>query len=128
MFESLLLIDRVSIAIGRSTNLISADSNIVIIKGGSRPVLTQMINALEQFFPERGEDKDVDMPSLPKDTLPEIPLQRVNSGVSSIVGAENGERPGGFILVVDGAALLEVGYSLLLHAINLTVMFDSGIR
>ncbi|KAG6885888.1 hypothetical protein C0993_008407 [Termitomyces sp. T159_Od127] len=35
---------------------------------------------------------------------PNIPLQRVHTG-SSIVGAGNGERPGGFILVIDGAAL-----------------------
>lgn len=99
----------ISTAIGRSTNLVGADSNIVIIRGGSRPVQTQMINALNQFFPEHDYEKEPDMPTLPRDTLPEIPLQRVNSGVSSIVGPENGERPGGFILVVDGAALLEVG-------------------
>ncbi|KDR73714.1 hypothetical protein GALMADRAFT_71945 [Galerina marginata CBS 339.88] len=96
-----------AIAIGRSTNLISPDSNIVIVRGGSRPVHTQMIDALAQFFPDYDYEKELEMPTLPKDTMPEIPLQRINTGVSSIVGRENGERPGGFILVVDGAALLE---------------------
>lgn len=32
-------------------------------------------------------------------------LRRVNTGISSIVGAGNGDRPGGFILVIDGNAL-----------------------
>jgi phospholipid-translocating ATPase len=32
-------------------------------------------------------------------------LQRTQTGMSSIVGANNGERPGGFVLVIDGAAL-----------------------
>ncbi|KAF4615383.1 hypothetical protein D9613_002558 [Agrocybe pediades] len=90
-----------AIAIGRSTNLIGIDSNIVIIRGGSRPVQAQMLSALAQFFPDNDYEKEVDMPTA------EIPLHRVNTGVSSIVGVENGERPGGFILVVDGGALLE---------------------
>lgn len=42
-----------------------------------------------------------------------IPLQRIVTS-ASIVGADNGERPGGFVLVVDGAALLEVRPLLLL--------------
>lgn len=33
------------------------------------------------------------------------PLQRVHTGMSDLVGQHNGERPGGFVLVIDGAAL-----------------------
>lgn len=72
-----------------------------------------MLNAFEQFFPEQNvsmEDSKPEMEEAP------IPLHRITTGVSSIVGAENGDRPGGFILVVDGAALLEV--SLLLYFPN----------
>lgn len=32
-------------------------------------------------------------------------LRRSATGVSSIVGQGNGERPGGFVLVIDGTAL-----------------------
>ncbi|CAA7271006.1 unnamed protein product [Cyclocybe aegerita] len=95
-----------AIAIGRSTNLIASDSNIIIVRGASRrPVQAQMVNALDRFFPEHataGHHTD-----LKTSTEGIIPLQRINTGVSSIVGPENGERPGGFVLVVDGAALLE---------------------
>ncbi|KAL0571364.1 hypothetical protein V5O48_010602 [Marasmius crinis-equi] len=93
-----------AIAIGRSTNLIGHDSNIVIVRGGGRPVADQMRAAIEKFFPETAED----MPEIkPRSSMSSHPgLHRVNTGVSSIVGENNGERPGGFILVVDGAALL----------------------
>jgi len=89
------------------------DSNIVIIRGGTRLVQAQMLSALAQFFPDTDYEKEVEMPSA---NLPEIPLHRVNTGVSSIVGPENGERPGGFILVVDGAALLEVSWQMSLSS------------
>ncbi|KAF8163678.1 hypothetical protein B0H34DRAFT_649957 [Crassisporium funariophilum] len=95
-----------AIAIGRSTNLISPESNVVVIRKGSRPVLTQMLDALEQFFPE-DYAKQPSAPISQKDHEQPIPLQRVNTGVSSIVGADNGNRPGGFVLVADGSALLE---------------------
>lgn len=74
-----------------------------------------MLTAVEDYFPESGilqEDgimkeapsgasssSDVDRP---------YPIQRVNTGISSIVGANNGDRPGGFVLVIDGNALDEV--------------------
>ncbi|TFK22984.1 phospholipid-translocating ATPase [Coprinopsis marcescibilis] len=112
-----------AIAIGRSTNLVSSDSNIIIIRGSSRrSVHDQMVSSFEQFFPE------VECPILRvhKDAEPQlnrrastssrysnrgespiVPLRRTNTGVTSIVGLENGDRPGGFVLVVDGAALLE---------------------
>jgi phospholipid-translocating ATPase len=64
-----------------------------------------MNNAFIRFFPESG---DPSISSNFKGTDGQtIPLQRINTGVS-LVGVDNGERPGGFVLVVDGAALLEV--------------------
>jgi phospholipid-translocating ATPase len=65
-----------------------------------------VLNALEQFFSE-------DQPEVKTSTeLPSredaIPLQRINTGVSTIVGAGNGNRVGGFVLVVDDSVLTEV--------------------
>ncbi|KAJ3502673.1 hypothetical protein NLJ89_g8781 [Agrocybe chaxingu] len=95
-----------AIAIGRSTNLIATDSNIIIIRGTSRrPVHAQMVDTLDRFFSEHATAGG--HTALKTSTEGIIPLQQINTGVSSIVGPENGERPGGFILVVDGAALLE---------------------
>ncbi|KAF9469387.1 phospholipid-translocating ATPase [Collybia nuda] len=101
-----------AIAIGRSTNLIASDSNIIIVRGGNeqgRPVYQQMIHAMEEFFSDgevenftplrRSNSRNADRH--------QIPLERINSGASSIVGSENGDLPGGFVLVVDGAALLQ---------------------
>lgn len=82
--------------------------------------------AVEEFFPEsgiideHGEVRDLDnVPSSPKqstkpssrrnstqDGLPSGgPLRRFDTGISSIVGSRNGDRPGGFVLVIDGPAL-----------------------
>ncbi|KAK7467656.1 hypothetical protein VKT23_004709 [Stygiomarasmius scandens] len=100
-----------AIAIGRSTNLIAPDSNIIIVRGGNKPVEQQLANALTQFFPEQSEQPAPPRPSMQSRRSSRRAswmhaLQRVDTGVSSIVGEGNGERPGGFILVVDGAALL----------------------
>lgn len=100
-----------AIAIGRSTNLVANDSNIIIVRGGNRPVDQQLRNALMQFFPEHSEQAALPRPSMQSRRSSRRAswmhaLQRVETGVSSIVGEGNGERPGGFILVVDGAALL----------------------
>ncbi|EPQ57895.1 phospholipid-translocating P-type ATPase [Gloeophyllum trabeum ATCC 11539] len=98
-----------AIAIGYSTNLIARDSNIIIVRGGDKSVYQQMLNAFEQFFPEHDILDDEHMVnytcSPSRDGM--YPLQRVNTGVSSLVGHDNGQRPGGFVLVVDGAALLQ---------------------
>ncbi|KAF5373624.1 hypothetical protein D9758_000973 [Tetrapyrgos nigripes] len=100
-----------AIAIGRSTNLVANDSNIIIVRGGNRPVDEQLRNALAQFFPEHSEQQVKPRPSMQSRRSSRRgswmhALQRVETGVSSIVGEGNGDRPGGFILVVDGAALL----------------------
>ncbi|KAF8077575.1 phospholipid-translocating ATPase [Lyophyllum atratum] len=97
-----------AIAIGRSTNLIANDSNIIIIRGGNegRTVYQQMVHAIDKFFPENGLGTgDLPRPSTSSRDH-NIPLQRIDTGVSSIVGSQNGDRPGGFVLVIDGAALL----------------------
>ena len=72
-----------------------------------------MIAALEEFFPDSGvldefeEFREFRQARAKEGTAPH-PLHRVNTGVSSIVGPDNGERPGGFVLVIDGAALTDV--------------------
>jgi phospholipid-translocating ATPase len=135
------------VAIGHSTNLIGQDSNIIVVRGGNRsgrPVYQQILNAVEEFFPESGIlDENVE----PKDAgrarrsvegsgqqpLPTAvqqhqqftntaggPLRRTATGISDLVGPNNGDRPGGFVLVVDGSALDvaladEKHRSLLLH-------------
>jgi phospholipid-translocating ATPase len=101
-----------AIAIGHSTNLIQKDSNIVVVRGGGeqgRPVYTQMLRAVEEFFPESDvlSDPDVDRSTLDADAAVRQHVGRVNSGMSEVVGDNNGERPGGFVLVVDGAALTQ---------------------
>jgi hypothetical protein len=37
------------------------------------------------------------------------PLHRINTGLTSLVGSQNGQRPGGYVLVIDGLALTDVG-------------------
>ncbi|KAF9818947.1 hypothetical protein IEO21_02361 [Rhodonia placenta] len=98
-----------AIAIGHSTNLIGREDNIIVIRGGvdgQRDVYTQMYTAVEEFFPESGilgeEGVSLDVVS---ETQRSYPLQRVNTAASDLVGHNNGARPGGFVLVVDGGAL-----------------------
>ncbi|PPQ72110.1 hypothetical protein CVT24_002421 [Panaeolus cyanescens] len=103
-----------AIAIGHSTNLIAPDSNIIVIRGSSsgRPIYDQMLHAVEEFFPEstilndhsKADEANGDDEELPPNTGGQ-PLRRLNTGVSSIVGEGNGDRPGGFVLVIDGPAL-----------------------
>jgi phospholipid-translocating ATPase len=128
------------LAIGHSTNLIGRDSNIIVIRGGNegRPVYDQIMYAIEEFFPgsgivdEQGKVRDIDdaPAKSPKSARrnsffsnppqsPGVgggPLRRFDTGISSIVGAGNGERPGGFVLVIDGGALSVVRiFILFLH-------------
>ncbi|KAF8623323.1 hypothetical protein AX15_006401 [Amanita polypyramis BW_CC] len=101
-----------AIAIGRSTNLISNDANIIIVRGGThRSVQEQMALALTRYFLDNVDEAKA-IPSTPNMSEAEamkgsIPLQRFNTGITDIVGPDNGERAGGFVLVVDGPALLE---------------------
>ena len=65
-----------------------------------------MLNALEQFFSEDVIKSSTEL--LSREENEPIPLQRIGTGVSTIVGADNGNRVGGFVLVVDDSVLLEV--------------------
>lgn len=106
-----------AIAIGYSTNLLSRDSNLIIVRGGAygtpNSAYDQMKSAIEQFFgPEIVEDVNFHPPELERtESRPSISrrrskqLRRTNSGVSSLVGDGNGDRPGGFSLVIEGSAL-----------------------
>ncbi|KAI0071851.1 phospholipid-translocating P-type ATPase [Panus rudis PR-1116 ss-1] len=105
-----------AIAIGHSTNLIGREDNIVIIRGQqqkSRSVYAQMLGAVQEFFPQSGilEDEGVkeyvQLDGADGGSGGMYPLRRVNTGVSDIVGRDNGSRPGGFVLVIDGAALTD---------------------
>jgi phospholipid-translocating ATPase len=120
-----------SLAIGHSTNLIGRDSNIIVIRGGNegRPVWDQIKFAVEEFFPGSGiisdegavRDLEAAIPARsPGDRrrsgsffgaqspAPDQNLRRINTGLSSIVGENNGDKPGGFVLVIDGTALTVV--------------------
>ena len=98
-------------AIGYSTNLIAQDSNLVVIRGGDpekggRSVYEQMTIAIEEFFPESGILEGIPPPpEKSRHNSDDFALSRINTGVSSIVGKDNGNRPGGFVLVIEGTAL-----------------------
>jgi phospholipid-translocating ATPase len=97
-------------AIKRSTNLIAEESNIVIICGSDRPVQQQMIQAVEEFFQDSGIlDEHGLVTSASKSPSTEsasaFPMRRLSMGVRDVVGDDNGDRPGGFVFVIDGAAL-----------------------
>jgi phospholipid-translocating ATPase len=88
---------------------------MIIVRGGenARPVYTQMVNAMREFFPETDIlDEEAVQETMKGYAHPgtdgPFPLRRVNTGVTSIVGSDNGERPGGFVLVIDGSALTDV--------------------
>ena len=140
-------------AIGHSTNLISGDSNIIVIRGGiddiARPVWAQLVHAAQEFFPENKlvdeqgklvDEAEYEVKVRVSNTGPPSPyrvqqlggdtynLRRMDTGLSSVVGHGNGDRPGGFILVIDGAALdsvcLHVNMShLLIHRAFLNQVF-----
>jgi len=104
------------IAIGYSTNLIARDSNLIIVRDGlqyghDRSTYDQLHKAVTQFFPGEGI---LEMPEIKPDYEPtdNEPFPRPSSrrsissgGYSHLVGDNNGERPGGFILVIDGGSL-----------------------
>ncbi|KAI5116853.1 hypothetical protein M0805_006806 [Coniferiporia weirii] len=105
-----------AIAIGYSTNLISPDSNLIVIRGGEKDGLSifdQMYTAADEFFPDahilENEMLDINEKharrSMGGMSGNGEPLRRVNTGISSLVGSHNGERPGGFVLVIEGSAL-----------------------
>jgi phospholipid-translocating ATPase len=96
--------------IGCSTNLIAESSNIIVIRGSNRPVQQQVIQAVEEFFLDGStlnEHGLVTSVSKSPSTEPAsaFPMQRLSAGVCEIVEDDNGDGPGGFVPIIDGAAL-----------------------
>jgi hypothetical protein len=78
-----------------------------------------MLRATEEYFPNSNitEDPEVNAEALGArdDEMSRgsqlYPLRRVTTGATSLVGSMNGQRPGGYVLVIDGLALTEVSSS-----------------
>ncbi|GAA5954486.1 hypothetical protein JCM3765_004472 [Sporobolomyces pararoseus] len=106
-----------AIAIGKTCNLLSRDMNLIIIKGGEygepNSAYNQIRGALEKFFD--GDGLADQLEHQPPGAQPRPSMSRRSnslrrtatgvSGVSDIVGDDNGSRPGGYGLVIDGASL-----------------------
>ena len=87
-----------AVAIGYTTNLLTNDTNLIIVREGDHPIHDQLRDALDGFFGDTPVSRTSSRLEPPN-------LQRVNTGVRSLVGQDNGTRPGGFSLVIEGAAL-----------------------
>jgi len=115
--------------IGQDSNI------IVVRGGNTsgKPVYQQILHAVEEFFPDSGILDENGEPTDARKAHPGLkegsghssqrplfssmqqqqqypnttggPLKRIATGISDIVGPNNGDRPGGFVLVIDGAAL-----------------------
>lgn len=101
-----------AIAIGYSTMLLSPDMNLVVVRGGEygtpNSAYAQLEHALERFF--GGVDESaMTHPPPPVTTDAADPGNRTMKSITSLVGQDNGTRPGGYALVIDGHAL---GYAL----------------
>jgi len=120
-----------AIAIGMSSNLLTRDMNLIIIRGGAygepKSAYSQMRRALIDFFNARDEIDKFDYQ--PHDYLERVPSrprgsfgmhrsssrrqsqqglerrQSIASGLSEFIGEDNGRKPGGYGLVIDGASL-----------------------
>lgn len=100
-------------AIGYSTNLISRESNLIVVRGsGQKSPYEQLVTAAERFFPQSGVmDRDDVRPHDSNAAFSRVEsrrdnrLQRINTGLDSLVGNDNGQRAGGFVLVIDGHGL-----------------------
>lgn len=73
-----------------------------------------MKRAANQFFPEDNimnmdEVQPPVISTTPDESGSPLPgLQRTATGLSDILGDDNGDKPGGFVLVIDGTALEHV--------------------
>ncbi|TIB00265.1 hypothetical protein E3P94_01779 [Wallemia ichthyophaga] len=102
-----------AIAIGYSTQLLTDDNNLIIVRGGEygdrNSAYSQMRRAMEQFFP--GENIPSRLRNQPPDNHYDGGSKRSStqshamSDMESLVGADNGQRDGGYALVIDGTAL-----------------------
>ncbi|ORY23821.1 putative phospholipid-translocating ATPase [Naematelia encephala] len=91
-----------AVAIGYTTHLLTHETNLIIVREGNHSVADQLRDALEGFF---GDGNVSRVTSRDESHLAPGQLARVNTGVQSLVGRDNGTRPGGFSLVIEGAAL-----------------------
>jgi phospholipid-translocating ATPase len=116
-----------AIAIGMSSNLLARDMNLIIVRGGeygsNKSTYDQIRSALVNFFDARTEvENAINQPpglqrthSRPSLNLrrsssrrrPDAPQRRQStaSGLSEFIDEDNGSKPGGFGLVIDGASL-----------------------
>ena len=92
-----------------------------------------MLRAVEQYFPASNIYDEIEISGDAAGTRDEgsaaqngeqtYPLHRVNTGGTSLVGSMNGQRPGGYILVIDGLALSDVSFfSIFRHAFSQWLM------
>jgi len=87
-----------AVAIGYTTNLLTDDTNLIVVREGKHSIHDQIRDALDGFFGDATVSRVSSRLEPPE-------LQRVNTGVRSLVGQDNGHRPGGFSLVIEGSAL-----------------------
>lgn len=92
-----------AVAIGYTTNLLTRDSNLIIVREGTHTIYDQIRAALETFFNETVGEADPTGHVTPLESGHE--LRRLDTGVTSLVGRDNGTRTGGHSLVIDGGAL-----------------------
>ncbi|RSH90127.1 hypothetical protein EHS25_001460 [Saitozyma podzolica] len=91
-----------AVAIGYTTHLLTPETNLIIVREGNHSVQDQLRDALDGFF---GDEPLSRTSSRASRTSDPAALERINTGVRSLVGRDNGHRPGGFSLVIEGHAL-----------------------
>ena len=95
-----------AIAIGYSTKLLASNMNLIIVRGGKygtrNSAYDQLQHAMERFFESEMTEMEHPPPPLPNGVAGDT---RSVMTYSSLVGEDNGSRPGGFALVIDGYAL-----------------------
>ncbi len=104
------------IAIGYSTNLIAHDSNVLVVRGSDQPTKSaynQLVSTFERFFPNTDVlDKPNVQPTSESNEFAPVTsprdVHRMNTGLSDVIGRNNGDRSGGFVLVIDDQALEQV--------------------
>jgi phospholipid-translocating ATPase len=90
-----------AVAIGYTTHLLTNETNLIIVREGRHTIKDQLLDALEGFFGEHELAREISRTSI--DSRPG--LARINTGARSLAGEDNGKRPGGFSLVIEGGAL-----------------------
>lgn len=107
-----------AVAIGYTTNLLTKDSNMIIVREGRHEIYDQLKNAIEGFFGEDVREMDNQGNLQPIDDAGGHELRRLDTGVTSLVGRDNGTRSGGYSLVIDGGALRHVSARSHLQALE----------